>query len=209
MSEPSEYTLSVERWPLGDTEERAPMYCLYIDVQAAIGTPTPFGPGAAPHGPQTWLRIGDVWEQAGADYLKGMAATIARLEAEVVELRRQLEGAERQVVVWEERAALRQRRRQKAEAELTALDHELTAAPRGMTVMEALLHERENVWFKAEAERDAACERKRVLAGYTVHKYGCGPGTFADVEEERKARSGPQCTCGLAAALAAVKEETG
>jgi hypothetical protein len=48
--------LSVERWPLGDTEERQPMYCLYLR-------------GRGVNGPLDWLRIGDVWEQEGADYL--------------------------------------------------------------------------------------------------------------------------------------------
>ena len=49
--------LSVERWPLGDTDERSPMYCLYLDGQ----------------------RIGDVWEQEGADYLTRLSEQLRTL----------------------------------------------------------------------------------------------------------------------------------
>ncbi len=56
----TEMWLTVERWPMGDTEERQPMYCLYLKgpkVNAGLG----------------WLRIGDVWDEEGANYLESLA----------------------------------------------------------------------------------------------------------------------------------------
>ena len=61
--------LSVERWPLGDTDERSPMYCLYLDGQ----------------------RIGDVWEQSGGDYL-------VRLTEQVQVLTEALEAWEQHMI---------------------------------------------------------------------------------------------------------------
>lgn len=69
----TERYLHVERWPLGDTDERAPMYCLYLadDPDDAIN----------------WLRIGDVWEQEGADYLNTLEDARAALAVTVKALR--------------------------------------------------------------------------------------------------------------------------
>lgn len=59
--ERQEWTLEVARWPMGDTEERQPMYCLYL-VPANDEDKVERG--------QNFIRIGDVWDEDGAKYLE-------------------------------------------------------------------------------------------------------------------------------------------
>lgn len=71
--------LHVERWVNGDTEERQPMYCLYLSDSPELDV----------HG--KWFRIGDVWEQEGADYLNALEAEVARLRAALEDMAKEAE----------------------------------------------------------------------------------------------------------------------